>query len=330
MKAIIVGFGFIGRSFAKAIREKLDTIRSLDPGFKLVGVADIEGYLLDPNGLDVDRLSLITRVSEYPGRLYEGNALELIEKSEADILVEATPTNVVDGQPGLSHIEKALSLGMHVVTSNKGPLVVAYRKLTELAKSKGVRLLFEATVAGAIPVFSLVKRCLRGDRIRRIYGILNGTTNYILSRMYFDDVSFEIALKEAQERGLAERDPSYDVEGIDAACKVVILANELMGMDVKLSEVKRVGITRINREAIKLAKKAGYAIKLIAYVGDRLEVTPRLVPLNHPICVHGTLNALHFETDLARELTLIGPGAGKETVSAMMNDLLSILGGEAR
>ncbi|MEM2648658.1 MAG: hypothetical protein QXS10_06270, partial [Candidatus Bathyarchaeia archaeon] len=166
---------------------------------------------------------------------------------------------------------------------------------------------------------------LQGDRIIRLSGILNGTTNYILSRMFFEEISFDIALKEAQEKGIAERDPSYDVDGIDAACKIVILANALMGRDAKLEDVERVGIRGITQEAISLAKKANYAIKLIGTIDRRLEVAPKLVPINHPLCVHGTLNAIHIETDLAREITLVGYGAGRETVSAILNDLVTVL-----
>ncbi|MDH5441801.1 MAG: homoserine dehydrogenase, partial [Candidatus Bathyarchaeota archaeon] len=136
---------------------------------------------------------------------------------------------------------------------------------------------------------------------------------------------FEIALKEAQERGITEKDPSYDVDGIDAACKVVILANAVMDRDAKFEDVEKVGIRGITPEAVSLAKRSNYAIKLIGTVDKAIEVAPKLVPVNHPLCVHGTLNALHFDTDLARELTLVGYGAGKETVSALLNDLISIL-----
>ena len=179
-------------------------------------------------------------------------------------------------------------------------------------------------------MFSLVRECLRGDRVIRISGILNGTTNYILSRMFFEEIGFEIALKEAQERGIAEKDPSYDVDGIDAACKLVILANALMKRDVGFGDVERVGIRGITQEAVSLAKKANYAIKLIGTIDRRLEVAPKLVPVNHPLCVHGTLNAIHLETDLAREITLVGYGAGKETVSAILNDLITVLRRRAR
>jgi homoserine dehydrogenase len=143
--------------------------------------------------------------------------------------------------------------------------------------------------------------------------------------MYFEGMSFELALREAQERGFTEANTSYDIEGIDPACKVVILANALMNRNVKFEDVERVGIGRISPEAVNLAKRSGYAIKLIGAVDDKCEVAPRLILENHPLCVHGTLNALHLETDLAGEITVIGYGAGKETVSAIVNDVISVV-----
>ena len=323
---LIVGFGFIGRELVRTFHEKLDEIKRLDRDFRVVGVSNSRGYLYDRDGLNLEKLSNVKELSDYSTKYYEGGSTEeLMEKGNADLMVEATPTNIKDGEPGLTFIKRALSKGIHVVTSNKGPLVVAFKELTSLAEENGCHLLYEGTVAGAIPIFSLVKRCLQGDKILRISGILNGTTNYILSRMYFEGTSFELAFKEAQERGITERDPSYDVDGIDAACKVVILANALMNRNVKFGDVNRTGIRRITQEAVSLAKKSNYAIKLVGSIDRRIEVAPKLVPINHPLCVHGTLNAVHIETDLAKEITLVGYGAGKETVSAVLNDVLTIL-----
>ncbi len=325
MKAILVGFGFLGRHLIGTIHRKREELGKFAKDFKLVGVGEIDGYAYNEKGLDLEKLSSIKKLSDYPRDFFKGkSSVELIENCEADLMIEATPTNIVNGEPGLTHIEKALAKGIHVVTSNKGPMVVAFKKLTDLAKKKGCELKYEATVAGAIPVFSLVEKCLQGDRILKISGILNGTSNYILSRMYFEGTSFEMALKEAQERGITEKDPSYDIDGVDAAAKVVILANALMNKNVKFNDVERVGIRRITPEAVSLAKKAGYAVKLIGIIDETLEVAPKLIPEDHPLCVHGTLNALHFETDLAREITIIGHGAGRETVSAMINDIISI------
>jgi homoserine dehydrogenase len=326
MKALIVGFGFIGKDLARVLHEKSDVIERFDKDFKVVGVSNSKGYVYDDKGINLERLLKTKVLSEY-GKSYHagGSSLELIEKSGADLMVEATPTRIQDGEPGLTFIKKALAKGIHVVTPNKGPLVVAFRELTVLAEKNSCEFFYEATVAGAVPVFSLVRECLQGDRVQRISGILNGTTNYILSKMYFEETSFELALKEAQERRISERDPSYDVDGVDAACKVVILANALMKQNVGFEDVERLGIRGVTQEAVGLAKKANFAIKLVGTIDRSLEVAPKLVPINHPLCVHGTLNAVHLETDLAKEITLVGYGAGKETISAVLNDVLTIL-----
>ena len=325
MRVAIIGFGFIGKELVKAIKGKISLLKEIDEDFKIVGVADSKGYVYCDRGLNIEDLCEINKLSKHPDYSFGKTAIDLIDENLCDMIVEATPTNIKNGEPGLTHMREALKRGIHVVTPNKGPLVLAFRELTSLAEKNDCELLYEGTVAGAIPIFSLVKECLCGDKIIRLSGILNGTTNYILSRMFFEGISFEIALKEAQERGITEKDPSYDIDGIDAACKVVILANALMKRDVKFGDVKITGIREITQEAITLAKRSNYTIKLIGEVDKRLEVAPKLVPINHPLCVHGALNAIHIETDLAREITLIGYGAGKETVSAVLNDLITVL-----
>jgi len=325
LRLALIGFGFIGRELIRILRNKITVLRTIDKNFRVVGVADSKGYIYNSEGINLEKLSNVGKLLEYEGYKYGKLALELINENLCDIIVEATPTNIKDGEPGLTHIRQALSRGIHVVTPNKGPLVLAFRELMNLAEKNDCDLLYEGTVAGAIPIFSLIRKCLQGDKIIRLVGILNGTTNYILSKMYFEETSFEIALKEAQERGITEKNPSYDIDGIDAACKIVILANALMKHNAKFEDVERVGIRGITQEAMSLAKKANYAIKLVGTIDKRLEVAPKLVPINHPLCVHGTLNAIHIETDLAKEITLVGYGAGKETISAVLNDLLTVL-----
>lgn len=326
MKVIIVGFGLIGKNLLKAFHEKTKILEKFDKNFKIIGISNSKGYLYNEKGLKIEKLLRLQTLSKY-SECYQvgGSSAELIERSNADLMVEATPTGIKDGEPGLTFIRHALKKGIHVVTPNKGPMVAAFRELKILAKKNNCKLLYEGTVAGAVPIFSLMRECLKGEKIKRISGILNGTTNYILSRMFFEGTSFEIALKEAQERGITERNPSYDIDGIDAACKVLILANALMYRNVKLSDIEVVGIRRITQEAVSLAKKSNFAIKLIGTVDCSLEVAPKLIPVNHPLCVNGTMNAIHIETDLAREITLVGYGAGKETVSAVFNDVLTLL-----
>jgi homoserine dehydrogenase len=326
LKALIVGYGLIGRGFAKAVHEKSTIMRKIDKDFEVVGISNSRGFLYDEEGLRLDKLLCLERLSDYSGGYHAGGSpVELIEENAADLIVEATPTRIDNGEPGLTLIRHALSKGIHVITSNKGPLILAFKELTDLAKKNGCELLYEATVAGAVPIFSLVRECLQGDKVIKISGILNGTTNYILSKMYFEETSFEMALKEARERGITERNPSYDIDGIDAACKVLILANAVMNRNAKFENIRIVGINGVTQKAVRLAAKSNFAIKLIGTIDKHLEVAPKLVPINNPLCVNGTLNAIHLETDLAKEITLVGHGAGKETVSAVLNDVLSVL-----
>jgi homoserine dehydrogenase len=317
---IIVGFGNIGRGLVSSIIENSPEIGSKGFKIKVVAVCEAKGSIVDSNGIDLKKL--------LEGKVKWGDekTLEVIKSTPADMVLELTPGNIKTGEPGLSHMITALESKKHVVTSNKSPLVVGYRRLLDLASKNDLKLRYEATVGGAIPVISCCERELAGNRIKNIYGIFNGTTNYILTKMDEEGVDFESALAEAKESGYAETDPTYDISGIDTASKVLILGNALMNLDIALKDLEVSGIEKITSEAMDVAKKYGYTIKLIGDVGKR-EVAPRLVPLDHPLNVGGSLNAILIETDLAGELTIIGKGAGaKETSSALLSDVLSIAG----
>jgi homoserine dehydrogenase len=330
LKVQIVGFGNIGKGLAEVIISKRKVLREkhgLD--LKVVSVSDITGTVFSDNGLDLEKILNTVKkkgnVIGCPGaRPITG--IEAIEEIDSDVVIEATPTNIKTGEPGLSHMLKSFDLGKHVVTSNKGPLVLKFKKLKEAAEKKKVKFMFEASVGGAMPVINLARDCLSGDEIQAIVGILNGTTNYILTRMHKEHSPFETVLREAQELGIAEADPSYDVEGIDTASKLVILANALMGLNATYKDVKIQGIKKITLEAVELSKEAGYVIKLIGEVRDgRLEVSPRLVPVNHPLNVDGALNVAMLEADIAGEVIIVGKGAGAtETSSAILSDLIAI------
>jgi homoserine dehydrogenase len=284
----------------------------------------VNGCLTPEKGVDLEK-ALTTALPQLDG-WREAKTKDVIREVEADIVVELTPGNIQTGEPGLSHILTALSSGKHVVTSNKAPLAVAYRRIMDEAAKNGRAVRFEATVGGAIPIMNLMEYCLPANEVTHAYGILNGTTNYILSKMAEEGVPLESALKEAQELGYAEPDPKYDLDGVDSAVKVVILANALLGKDVSYRDMKVTGIRDITSEAVELARKSGYVIKLVGDV-KRLEVSPRLVPVNHPLNVSGSLNALMLNTDVAGDLTLIGRGAGaKETSSSILSDILSVSG----
>jgi len=299
---------------------------------RVVAIVDSKGAAISPKGLDLEKALHIKKfkrtIAFYPkyGKLGV-TGLEVLDKVDAEILVEATPTNIVDGEPGLSFMLEAMRTGRHVVTANKGPLAIAFNKLWEESKKHNVQLKFDATVGGATPVISLAKHCLSGNKIMSIRGVLNATTNVILSKMSENYCSLEEAIKEAREKGICETDPTYDLNGTDTACKMVILANALLERRVTYRDLQKVeGIETITIEDLKEAHKKGCTIKLVGLADEkRLAVEPMLVPLSDKICVDNTLNAVEFKTDLAKEIIIIGHGAGPvETASKMLNDMIEI------
>ncbi len=325
IRIALVGFGTVGRGFVKALDINREIIERKIGKFRITAICDSKSSITG----DFSIKEALKHKYE-SGKLPENKTAEdIIEEGNFDVLIETTPTDVFSGEPGLSYIKRALKSGRDVITSNKGPMVVAYRELMKLAERHGTRIGFEATVGGAMPVIKMIRDELAGNRIRRIRGILNGTTNYILSRMEKERAPYPQILSEAQELGIAEADPSYDVEGIDAGAKLVILANSVFGRDVRFEDVEIRGITRITPEAFEIAVEKGYTIRLIAEAdeGGKLEVSPRLVKLTNPLAIYGTLNAVLIETDLAGEVFVIGRGAGeKETASALISDLVDFYG----
>ncbi len=320
MKIALIGLGSVGRGVAEMITKK-------DLGLTITGLADSKSGAMDSGGLDIPVLLANKKKQGYcgdPGL----TALDIIKKADYDALVEVTPTNALSGEPAIGHIKAALARKKHVVTSNKGPIALANKELRAMAHKNGVALRYEATVAGAIPIMHTLEHGLAGNEILALYGVLNGTCNYILTRMAAEGLTYEQALMEAREMGYAEADPTYDVKGIDAAIKLVILANTIWGNGVTLRDVDCTGIDLLTPDALRLAEDEGCTIRLIAEAIPRkhiLRVSPRIIEKNHPLVVDGTLNALTLETDMAKEITLIGRGAGSvETASAIIGDLLFI------
>ena len=302
-------------------------------GFRpqLTAIVDSQGSCSDDAGLDIP-LVLKTKkeygtVAKYPkmGRRNSDSA-HIISSSEAEVVVETTPSNFEDAEPGLSNIKTALANGKHVVTANKGPLALAMPALLELANHRDRQLRFSGTVGGGTPFLDFAAKCMPGEKIRRIRGILNGTTNYILTRMENASLTFEKALVEAQKKGYAERDPTNDVEGFDTAAKVVIIANWVLKRKYSLRNLGVTGITKVTPQKLKQARASGAKIKLVGRIEESsASVAPEQVPTDDPSCVPGTLNALTFSTEHAGDITLIGPGAGGErTASAIVRDLVSI------
>jgi len=330
VRILIIGFGVIGSGVARAISEKREFISDkYGIDFEVVGIGERDGCVVCPEGIDAMEAYKLKQgaLNKHPCWKDDVSSIDLIKDANADIVIEATPTNINSGEPGLSHMMTAFNTKKHVVTSNKGPLTIAFQKLKKTAEKNGVQFRFEAAVGGAMPVLNLVRETLQANEILSIEGILNGTCNYILTRMSTEGLPYEHVLSEAQELGIAEADPTYDVDGIDTACKLVILANAILGMNVSYKDADVTGITQISPGALKLASDDGYVIKLIGEIKDRNRprVAPRLVPKDHPLAVGGTLNVISLRTDLAGEITVTGKGAGAiETSSSILSDLISI------
>lgn len=337
----LVGCGTVGQGLLEILNKKSDYLRNkLDFEPKVVAISDkLKGSLLIPEGININKLLQILsqgkKINDYlEGKNNEAEgmeSLEIIEKCEADIFAELTYTDIKTAEPATSHIKKALRTGKHVVTSNKGPAALYYEELKKLAQLNNLLFLIEGTVLSGTPVFNLFENCLAGNQINEIKGILNGTTNFILTKMEEENMDYEKALQLAQNLGYAEADPTADVEGYDALAKIVILSNVFLEGNIKPSDAQREGITSLSKEEILAAKKEGYRYKLVASAKKEqgrvmANVSPQKLPLSDPLAgVMGANNALNFDLDLLGKITIQGPGAGKiETGYSILTDMLAI------
>ncbi|MCA1554959.1 MAG: homoserine dehydrogenase, partial [Chloroflexi bacterium] len=304
----LVGLGNVGRRVMQILVEKSDDIRRrYDLDFQVCGVADSSGaaifhpetprptFGLAPrgHGLDLQEVLHHKQSGQGAGTLpkygHAGmSARQMIERAGADALLEMSPTNLKDGEPGLSAVEAAIERGMCVVLANKGPLVLAYERLMNAAARKQARLAVSATVAGGLPTVNIGRRDLAGARIEKIEGVLNGTTNLILTKMADEGMSYADALALAQQEGHAETDPTLDVEGFDAAVKLLILAHTALDFHATLGDVERVGITGVTIADLARNKRDGRVTKLLCVAardgeGYHLSVKPTALPQDHPM-----------------------------------------------
>jgi homoserine dehydrogenase len=336
MRLALIGFGNVGQGFAEIlVKNGGDLAQRYGLQLEIVAVSDLlKGSVYNAQGLDAASLLTAVRTDgdlsnvEAPQRGWD--ALETIRNCNADVIVELSYTDLETGQPALDHIRAALKSGKHVVTSNKGPVALNYRELKSLADEKELQIGVEGTVMSGTPALHLGHNLLAGAGIQRIQGIVNGTTNYILTRME-SGASYADALADAQARGYAEADPTGDVEGFDAAGKAVILANLLMDADLTMADVQRQGISKLMPQDITEAASAGERWKLIALIeqtkdGVKASVQPIRLHTSHPLAsVSGATNAITYSTSLLGDVTLVGPGAGRmETGYALIGDLLAI------
>jgi homoserine dehydrogenase len=339
----IVGFGTVGRWVAEAVFARRAWLaREHDVSITVTSVATRrDGFVARDAGLDIPTLLTLVRsgrpLAEHPGAVHWPTALEGLASTSADVLVEASNTNPREAEPALSHIRFSLERRMHVVTSSKGACAAAAVDLFSLARRCGVELRMESTVMSGTPVLSTMSEGLAGARVLAMRGILNGTANYVLTRMA-DGLSYAAALEDAQRRGYAEPDPADDVEAHDVVAKIRVLAAVAFGRQLTLDAIARRGITGLDRTQIERAQRAGRRVKLVAsvHVVDSegaedppvlmARVEPTELPLDDLLArIDGVLNALSIETDIVREVTIVGPGAGREQAGqGVFADLLAI------
>ena len=307
-------------------------------GFELsiVGVGELNGSLHCPGGLDpaetADAFEREGGFTGHPSLKAAWRGLDLIRSASADVLIETTPTDIQTGEPAMSHIREALSRGIHVVSANKGPFIRAYRELTGLAREKNLSLKISAAAAAALPTIDVAETCLAGAEILGIEGVLNGTTNFILSRMRTSGQSYEEALAEAQALGIAETDPTLDVEGFDTANKLALITNVCMGADLRPEDVERTGIAGVSLAQVQSASAAGKIMRLVGV--SKLEedgrvsasVAPMLLSPDHPLAgVEGAEKGITYTSDTMDRVTVVGGKSDpRGAAAALLKDLINI------
>jgi len=310
----LMGLGVIGSGVAKVLMGKMDTL-TREAGSKLVLKKVLEKDLAKHGSLGIEH------------RIFATQFEELVEHPEIDIVVE-----LIGGEhPAFEYIREALTRGKHVVTANKEVMSKHWSELLTVARDHQVALRYEASVGGGIPLIAPFQEDLVANDISAIYAIVNGTTNYILTRMAKEGLDFSVALKKAQELGYAEADPAKDIEGVDAAYKLAILATIAFGTEVRSENVYHEGISRLQARDFRYARELGYAIKLLAIAkrsGDSIEarVHPVFIPEDSLLAkVDGVYNAIHVEGDLVGKVIFYGEGAGpRATSSAVVSDIIKI------
>ncbi len=324
-KLAFLGFGNVGQALARLLLSKREEL-AIRYGitFGAVGIATGQhGIAIQTGGLDLEHALAVAENKQNFGQLSELSVkdnLEFVSACGADILFENTPVNYTNGQPAISHLQAALNNGMHAITANKGPVVHAYQELTDLARQRDRRFYFESTVMDGAPIFSLFRAALPGANLLSFRGVLNSTTNMILTRMETGE-GFDEAVRYAQQIGIAETDPSGDIDGWDAAVKVAALVNVLMGIPLKPTQVDRMGIRHISPNDVQAAKSKGSRYKLVCSAvrnagSVHARVAPELVPQSSPLYgVEGTTSIVLFETDVLGPLSIIEENPGPNTTA---------------
>jgi homoserine dehydrogenase len=343
---LLVGFGHVGRRFVQLLDEQRAYLESMDVSPVVVGITTgRHGSVFEGVGLDASRLAQQVAGGDAVGPTSSRTANQLIaqlvaQSAEAHVLVETTPLDIGFGEPAISHIREALRAGAHVISANKGPVAHAYADLAEEARKAGREFLFEGAVMDGIPIFSLVRETMPGVKIQGFRGVVNSTTNHILTALERGE-DFDEALARMQADGIAEADPSLDVDGWDAAAKVAAMANVWMDARITPQDVERSGIGKADAERARQAVAAGRRLKLVAsaekvsgafFDGKRhpkpfFRVGLEELPADDPLgSLEGQANALELDTDwLGRVVITQRDGGLEKTAYALFGDLMRIV-----
>jgi homoserine dehydrogenase len=336
MRLALVGFGGVGRAFAELLLLKKDVLRKEGLDISLNYIINSKGGIYNPKGIDLANLLDFSKgekdITKYPdGGDMNTSFLSILNNKDIDLLVELTPTNKETGEPGMTNIIKSLENGIHIVTGNKGPILIDYNKLKETALKNNVQLGIGCTTGGALPTANGGIIDLAGSNILSIEGIFNGTTNFIINEMERSGVHYKTALEKVQKIGIAETNPSLDVEGWDTAIKLLILTNVLMGTKKTLEDVHVEGITEITPQDITSALNEGKKYKLIGKTTNRhgeLQMSVKLEKLDkeHPLYnVDDKNKGVRYTSDTLGDLTIIGGASGVIPAAAsILRDIVNI------
>ena len=330
----VIGFGGVGKAFIELLIMKKDKI-----DIKVKYIIKSNGGIYNSNGINIEELidfvnsgKSICEYSKWTDKDITINTI--IKNRDVDTLVELTGTNIEDGEPGYTHIKLALENGINVVTGNKGPILLYYNELKDIAYNNNVQLGIGCTTGGALPSINGGLLDTAGAEILAIEGVLNGTSNYILKEMYDKKIEYSVALEEAQKMGIAEANPKLDVDGFDTASKILILANVLMGYRKSISDIYIKGISEITADEVNLSISKGEKIKLIGMVYKednciKCKVEPKSLKSTHPLYfVDGKNKGVYYKTDTLGDISIIGGASGTiNSAASILRDIINIKNG---
>jgi homoserine dehydrogenase len=329
----ILGYGGVAKALIKLLQDKKDTLKSMNLDIKIKYIIKSDGGIYNNNGIDIEEIiknnfNLKTYKDKFDEKI---NINTIIKNKDIDTLIELTSTNIETGEPGLTHIKLALENSINVVTGNKGPILLQYKNLKKLANKNKVNLGIGCTTGGALPSINVGTFDLAGANILAIEGILNGTSNYILTEMYENEIEYSEALNKAIGFGIAEANYNLDVQGYDTASKILILANAIMNSDLSIKDIDIKGIDLLDKNLIMNEKKRGNKIKLIGKVykeGSQIKayVRPEVICKSHPLyCVDDKNKGVFYSTDTLGDISVIGGASGTMNAAAsILRDVINI------